>query len=854
MPTRLPRRALAAVTVLSLLVPLIGSPSVVRGAGVVDQALRRYPYLSDAVGPYVTINWATDRSATTASVRYGPVGSCSQTSAAATRTTITVAAQTEYQWRTELTLQPDTAYCYRVFLGSVDLLGTDPAPTFRTQVAAGSGGAFSFAVFGDWGSVDDNSNNSNQANLMSQIAASGARFAVTTGDTGYQSGSQTVYGDLVQTGHDTSAIFGPSFWTVPGRSIPLFNTQGNHGFTGTPLTNWPQSRAVALSGGRYLSEQYCCTNGTLAATYPSQWYAFDAGNSRFYVLTAAWSDGNNGTAAPYRNDYDNHWTPSSAEYVWLKHDLETHAGTHKFAFFHYPLYSDNPTENSNLYLRGSGSLEGLLAQHGVDMAFNGHAHLYQRNLPPNGGIVTYVTGGGGATPEPIGPCTPTDAYGIGWSNSKSKGSSCGGASAPTAIAQVYHFLLVTVNGDAVTVAPTDSTGRQFDVMTYRADTEPPTAPTGLTATANGSTRVDLTWTAASDNLGVTGYEVYRDGTQVATVGTVTAYGDSGLAPGTAYSYTVRARDAAGNRSPTSAPAAVTTGATIPTAPPAPSGLAASAGDARVNLAWNAVSAADSYSVKRATSSGGPFATIATALTATAYADTTVANGTTYWYVVSAVNGGGESANSNSASATPTGAPPPPPPPPSQPIFSDDFESGTLSSWNSSGGLTVQSTLAHQGTWAVRGATTTGRTYAKKYLPATYNEGYFRIWFYLGSGSPSQVNLMRYRTSTDGSIAYLYVATDGTLGLRSDAGGTTVPGSTAVATDAWHSLEMHAAVNGGSGSVEVWLDGGLVNDLSSGSINLGTSPIGRIQIGEVQSGRTYDVTFDDVAFATSRIGP
>jgi hypothetical protein len=97
------------------------------------------------------------------------------------------------------------------------------------------------------------------------------------------------------------------------------------------------------------------------------------------------------------------------------------------------------------------------------------------------------------------------------------------------------------------------------------------------------------------------------------------------------------------------------------APPAPTGLSATPGNNRVDLSWNAASGATSYNVKRATVSGGPYGTIATGVTATSFADTTAANGTTYFYVVSAVNAAGESPNSIEASATP--APPTNPDPP-----------------------------------------------------------------------------------------------------------------------------------------------------------------------------------------------
>jgi hypothetical protein len=72
--------------------------------------------------------------------------------------------------------------------------------------------------------------------------------------------------------------------------------------------------------------------------------------------------------------------------------------------------------------------------------------------------------------------------------------------------------------------------------TARADTTPPTKPAGLTATA-GARSASLSWTAASDNVGVTGYRVFRDGAQVATTPSP-SYTDSGLATATTYSYTV----------------------------------------------------------------------------------------------------------------------------------------------------------------------------------------------------------------------------------------------------------------------------------------------------------------------------
>jgi chitodextrinase len=89
------------------------------------------------------------------------------------------------------------------------------------------------------------------------------------------------------------------------------------------------------------------------------------------------------------------------------------------------------------------------------------------------------------------------------------------------------------------------------------DTESPTAPTNLLATAISSSQINLSWTASTDNVGVTGYKIYRNGSQIGT-SAATSYSDSGLTASTTYSYTVSAFDAAGNNSIQSSSASATT--------------------------------------------------------------------------------------------------------------------------------------------------------------------------------------------------------------------------------------------------------------------------------------------------------
>ncbi|MFD0589010.1 discoidin domain-containing protein [Paenibacillus sp. GCM10027627] len=106
------------------------------------------------------------------------------------------------------------------------------------------------------------------------------------------------------------------------------------------------------------------------------------------------------------------------------------------------------------------------------------------------------------------------------------------------------------------------TGNWWKPTAAAADTQAPTAPSGLTATAISSSGINLSWNASTDNVGVTGYHIFRGGTQVGTA-TGLSYSDSGLNASTAYSYTVRAADAAGNVSGNSNTASATTQASNP---------------------------------------------------------------------------------------------------------------------------------------------------------------------------------------------------------------------------------------------------------------------------------------------------
>ena len=188
------------------------------------------------------------------------------------------------------------------------------------------------------------------------------------------------------------------------------------------------------------------------------------------------------------------------------------------------------------------------------------------------------------------------------------------------------------------------------------------APTGLIATA-GNTQVTLNWTAVS---GATSYIVQRstiNGTaysdfpgNIVTAPTLTLT-NTGLTNGTTYYYVVSAINASGI-SPQSTQVSATP--SLPPAIPAtPTGLTATASNAQVTLNWNSVSGAASYKLQRSTTNGSGYVDFTnntvTAPTVT-LTNTGLTNGTTYYYVLTAINAGGSSPQSAQVSATPVAPP------------------------------------------------------------------------------------------------------------------------------------------------------------------------------------------------------
>jgi autotransporter-associated beta strand protein len=177
-------------------------------------------------------------------------------------------------------------------------------------------------------------------------------------------------------------------------------------------------------------------------------------------------------------------------------------------------------------------------------------------------------------------------------------------------------------------------------------------PSNLVATG-GNGKITLGWTASPN---ATGYRVKRSltsggpYTQIATT-TSPGYVDTNVLNSTTYHYVVTATNSLGESDPTAEASA-----TAQPPPAAPSGLVANPGDSVVSLSWSASSGATGYVVKRSSSPGGPFASIQS-VQGTLFDDVSVVNGASYYYVVAAINGGGEGPNSQVAGpATPQGLP------------------------------------------------------------------------------------------------------------------------------------------------------------------------------------------------------
>lgn len=216
---------------------------------------------------------------------------------------------------------------------------------------------------------------------------------------------------------------------------------------------------------------------------------------------------------------------------------------------------------------------------------------------------------------------------------------------------VYSDLDLAAGTYQYKVEALDAAGNKSSSNTQQVvvpDTQAPTSPTNLAVGTLTATTVELSWSAATDNVGVTGYQVLRDGVEAGTT-TNLNFTDTGRSPGATYTYEVKAYDAAGNYSAASSQVTVTTPEPDTQAPTAPTDLVATqTSQTQVGLGWTGSTdnvGVTGYTILR---DGTPLTTV----TGTNYTDTTAVVGSSYSYHVTARDAAGNvSAESASASLT-----------------------------------------------------------------------------------------------------------------------------------------------------------------------------------------------------------
>jgi fibronectin type 3 domain-containing protein len=315
--------------------------------------------------------------------------------------------------------------------------------------------------------------------------------------------------------------------------------------TSTEFYNWYRSSGGALPTNGYYGRFNSITDPTIgnheytlgqAPGYFDFWdnvphyYSYNSHGWHFISLDA--------------NSAFNQTAPGTAQYDWLVNDLNSNTQPCTIVYYHQPLYNIGE-EGPSTYL---SSFWSLFAQHSVDLVVNGHDHTYQRWTPldaagnpsPNG-VTELVAGAGG---HALGVFVTSDSRVV-------------------ATATQFGALRFELNNEGAAYQFDNTNNQVLDSGSVPCDPSAsdivaPTAPTNLTATASYKTRIDLAWNQSSDNVGVTGYEIYRDGQPLVTIGPQSSYSDNSVLPGSTHTYKVRALDAQGNHSGFSNDATATT--------------------------------------------------------------------------------------------------------------------------------------------------------------------------------------------------------------------------------------------------------------------------------------------------------
>jgi chitodextrinase len=417
---------------------------------------------------------------------------------------------------------------------------------------------------------------------------------------------------------DFQNFYAPSWGRVLSITHPAV---GNHEY-GTPGASgyWDYYDGVGQNSG-------------IGGERGKGWYSFDVGAWHLVALNTNCGQDPGGCGA------------GSQMETWFKADLAAHPTACTIVYAHHPRWT---SDTRNFDAPEQDQLWKDMQAAGVELYLAGHSHFYERMAPAMSdetvdrahGVREIIAGTGGRNVYGFGTIEPI---------SEVRNGNTFGVLDITLHPTSYDWNFVPIAGSSFTDSGTDSCHGPAS-----GDTTAPSAPTNLTAAPPSSTRVDLSWTASSDNVAVTGYKVFRGGSEVGTA-SGTTYSDTSVQAGTSYGYTVKAYDAAGNLSPVSNTANVTTPAAPDTSPPStPTGLTAKpSSSTQVDLTWTASSdnvGVAGYDIYRGAAKVGTSTT-------TAYSDTGLTPSTSYqYYVIARDAAGNVSAQSNTSTGTTSAAP------------------------------------------------------------------------------------------------------------------------------------------------------------------------------------------------------
>jgi Big-like domain-containing protein/fibronectin type III domain protein/calcineurin-like phosphoesterase family protein len=403
-----------------------------------------------------------------------------------------------------------------------------------------------FAIMRDGFHTAQTSENLTFSNGITTPPVNNATFTPTSGTTPAQ-GQPLVVG-AVGDGASGETAEGNVANLIASWNPNLFLYLGDVYENGRPMefSNWYGSPGTPGTYGRFYSitdpavgnHEYV---GSDLSGYEWYWnnvphyYSFDAGGWHFVALDdVSKFIGSDTSNANYQ-----------AETTWLKNDLANNNLGCTIVYYHEPEFNVGPEGTAT----NAAGIWQILAQNHVTLVLNGHDHDYQRWVPLDGsgapdpnGVTEFVAGSGGHGHQ-ARQTTDSRLAASDFTHFGALRLALGSSGAE------YQF---------VTTAGTTIDSGSIPCQGGPPDTTPPSQPQNLTATALSQGQVQLSWDASTDNVGVTAYDIYRDGTLLTSSAPPAGYLDQSVRPATTYSYYVVARDAAGNTSAPSDPASVTT--------------------------------------------------------------------------------------------------------------------------------------------------------------------------------------------------------------------------------------------------------------------------------------------------------